>query len=171
MTSKQRPAAACAAIGGLIALLGAAGAAAQSARSLPDQPVSGQFSMVVKVAKPGDPTVVTAYRTSERNGRVVVCQAFFVSGASPAVGTAYKARVDAAASLLEFKPAGEAPFTVPTRGAPVHFMPPPPDKPNGELRFDAIRTSGLPSRCIDTGRTWSSALNRLAPNPIIVSAP
>jgi tetratricopeptide (TPR) repeat protein len=141
------------------------------ADSAPDETVTAEYRFVLKPPKPGEPISLVMFRTSARNGTLVICRAFFVRGESPAAAVAYQARVDAPASVLEFRPVGEPLLDVPTAGAPVHLWPAPPDTPISKLKVDGIRNAGLPSRCVDTRQPWSDAFERLRPNPILADAP
>jgi hypothetical protein len=147
---------------------GAAGSTANS--NMGTTAVSKQFSAALQLGKPNEPLVMTAYLNGQREGRLVTCLAYFLSGPNYAMTDAYTARVNDPASKITFKPQGETPFSIPSAGTPVYWVPPPPDKPNGQLKPDDVFGSGRTSRCYDTGHSWTTAVGKAVPFTELVPA-
>jgi hypothetical protein len=152
-------------------LTGGSGGAAGAGGSMGTTPISKQFSAVLQLGKPGEPLVMTLYLNGQRDGRLVTCLAYFLSGPSYAMTDAYTARVNDPRSKVTFKPAGETPFSIPSAGTPVYWVPPPPNKPNGELKPAELFNSGRTSHCIDTGHAWTTAMAKTAPFSELVPTP
>jgi hypothetical protein len=132
--------------------------------------VSKQFSGALQIGKANEPLVMIAYMNGQREGRLVTCLAYFLSGPNYAMTDAYTARVNNPASKITFKPAGETPFSIPAAGTPVYWVPPPPDKPNGQLKPAEVFNSGRTSRCVDTGHAWTAVVGKTSPFSELVPA-
>jgi len=165
------PIIACTQQGGAGGTVGTPAGSRTASNTMGTTQISKQFSAAMQLGKPNEPLVMTVYLHGQRDGRLVTCLAYFLSGPTYEMTTAYTARVNDPRSKVTFKPAGETPFSIPSAGTPVYWVPPPPDKPNGQLKPQELFDSGRTSHCINTGHAWSAAVAKTAPFSELVPAP